>query len=298
MVKFYVKMILPLVLILPGCVPPEPESEVKPKTAVELRPLSDKVKGTSKSYFHFIAGYREELAGNLKEAESSYFQAVRNNPDSSFLSTRLASLLVRQGKLAEAEKFALKATTQNAKNLEAHFVLGGIYASRTKLDKAVATYTELLKMSPEHQETRLLLGSVYLDLGKYPEAAETLEVLVKLGRRPVLGRYHLAQAYAGMKKYGEAEKEISQLLERAPKFTRGMLLLARIYEVQEKFGEAEATYIKAQKIEPDNRLIRSRLGQLYIRKKNMKQALEEFKVLGSKEPGNVRVHRTLGFLKL
>ena len=148
MVKFYVKMILPLVLILPGCVPPEPEPEVKPKTAVELRPLSDKVKGTSKSYFHFIAGYREELAGNLKEAESSYFQAVRNNPDSSFLATRLASLLVRQGKLAEAEKFALKATTQNAKNLEAHFVLGGIYASRTKLDKAVATYTELLKMSP------------------------------------------------------------------------------------------------------------------------------------------------------
>jgi len=149
MMKFYGKLILPFALILAGCAPLE--SEVKPAApapVVKLRPLSDKVKGTSKSYFHFISGYREELAGNLKDAESSYVQAVENNPDSSFLSTRLASLLVRQGKLAEAEKFALKATAQDAKNLEAHFVLGGIYASRTKLEEAVATYNKLLEMSP------------------------------------------------------------------------------------------------------------------------------------------------------
>ena len=152
MMKFYGRMILPLALILAGCAPLEPE--VKPAAtapALKLRPLSDKIKGTSKSYFHFIAGYREELDGNLEDAATSYLQAVENSPDSSFLSTRLASLLVRQGKLPEAEKFALKATAQDAKNLEAHFVLGGIYASLTKLDEAVATYNELLKLSPDHR---------------------------------------------------------------------------------------------------------------------------------------------------
>ncbi len=66
--------------------------------------LSGLYEGTAESYFLYIEGYRKELAGKLDEAEKFFSRAVEKDPNSPFVLTRYASVLIRQGKLKPAEK--------------------------------------------------------------------------------------------------------------------------------------------------------------------------------------------------
>src|SRR3989338_6594460 len=69
--------------------------------------------GTAESYYHFILGYRDELNSRLDEAREKLSQAVQEDPKSSYLLTRLASLLVRQGNMNRAEELARPAVGLN-----------------------------------------------------------------------------------------------------------------------------------------------------------------------------------------
>ncbi|MBI2178797.1 MAG: tetratricopeptide repeat protein [Candidatus Tectomicrobia bacterium] len=252
--------------------------------------------GTAESYYHFILGYRDELNSRLDDARDKLSQAVQQDPKSSFLLTRLASLLVRQGNMNRAEELARRAVSLNGKETQAYLILGGIYTSRGKLTEAVAVYEKLLKLKPEETEVRLLLGTSYLELGRNQEAVDILQKLAKAQNGDVLARFYLAQGYIRLRKFDEAERELNFLTSQQPQFTRGLLMLGSLHESRGNFSKAEEIYKKILSYEPDNRQARARLGQVYIRKENLEGALKEYERLRQEEPGNLDVHRTLGFL--
>lgn len=65
--------------------------------------------GTAESYYYYIDGFLHELGGRLDKAGKVYSRAVERDPNSPHLLTRLASILIRQGKLNQAEKLVRKA---------------------------------------------------------------------------------------------------------------------------------------------------------------------------------------------
>ena len=253
--------------------------------------------GRAAASYHFILGYRDELNSRLDEAREKLSQAVQEDPKSSYLLTRLASLLVRQGNMNRAEELARRAVELNAQETQAYLILGGIYTARGKLAEAVTVYEKLRTLKPEETEVQLLLGTSYLELGRNQEAVDLLEKLVKAERGDVLARFYLAQGYIRLRKYDEAERELNFLTHQQPQFTRGLLILGNLHESRGNFNKAEEIYKRILSYEPDNRQARARLGQVYIRKENLEGALKEYERLRQEEPGNLDVHRTLGFLR-
>src|SRR5579884_60003 len=122
-------------------------------------------------YEEMVTAYgRSDLA--LKATEE-YRQAIEADPSSEFLTSSLAELYVKTGRIADAVKEAQDIIKRDPNNLEAHKLLGRIYlrslgdmpggsGTDSILKLAIEQYQEIVKLDPQSVDDHLLLGRLYL----------------------------------------------------------------------------------------------------------------------------------------
>ena len=152
----------------------------------------------SAAYYHYtLAHMYEEMvtaygrSDLATKATEEYRLAIEADPSSEFLTSALAELYVKTGRIADAVKEAQDIIKRDPKNLEAHRLLGRIYlrslgdmpggnGSDNILKLAIDQYEQITKLDPDSVDDHLLLGRLYRLNNDLTKAEAELKTAIKI----------------------------------------------------------------------------------------------------------------------
>ncbi len=148
----------------------------QPARAEDSGAAKSKVPDRAAAYYHFalahmyeeqVATYgRSELANKAIE---EYRAAIDADPTSAYLTSGLAELYAKTGRIRDAVVEAQDIIKKNPNNLEARRLLGRIYlrslgdmqagsGSESVLKLAIEQYEQIVRLQPDSMDDHLLLG--------------------------------------------------------------------------------------------------------------------------------------------
>ncbi len=205
-----------------------------------------------------------------------------------------ARKLMQQGKLDEAiaELQALEASDPNTKGLDLE--LGTAYYKKSDYVKAIAFLKKATVSDPSNGEAAQLLGLSYY-LNGYP--AQAIPLLEKVQgwypRANVDASYILGICYIQTKDYSGARKAFAKMFDVPPDSAASYLFTARMLFRQEFDPVAEEYAQKAAALDPKLPLAHFLLGELYLYKSRIPEAIAEFQKELAINPGHAAAYYKL-----
>jgi tetratricopeptide (TPR) repeat protein len=216
-------------------------------------------------------------------------QASDSAPD--FTKTRL---LMQQGKIDEAisQLQALQANGSGTPGLDLE--LGTAYYKKSDFPRAIEYLSKATAADPTNPEAKQLLGlSDYL--GGHP--ADAIPLLEKVQgwypRANVDAAYILGICYIQTKDYPQARKAFARMFDVAPDSAAGYMFTARMLLRQEFDPIAEEYAQKAATLDPKLPLVHFLLGELYLYKSRVPEAIAEFQKELAIDPGHAATYYKL-----
>jgi tetratricopeptide (TPR) repeat protein len=205
-----------------------------------------------------------------------------------------ARKLVQQGKIDEgiAELQAIEARDPSAKGVS--FEIGTAYYKKSDYSKAIEYLKKAIATDPGNDEATQLLGlSYYLD-GHPAEAIPLLErVQGWYSRANVDAAYILGVSYIQLKNYDQARKSFGKMFDVPGDSAAAYLFTARMLFRQEYDPIAEEYAKKAAELDPRLPLVHFLLGELYIYKSRMPEAIAELQKELAISPANAATYYKL-----
>ena len=259
------------------------------------------------AYYHYtLAHLYEEQAAMYGRSEmvskaiEEYRQAIEADPTSEYLTSALAELYTRAGRIRDAVLEAQDILKRDPNNLEAHKLLGRIYlkslgdvqagnTSESVLKLAIEQWEQIVKLEPDSVDDRLLLGRLYKvnnDLGK---AEEQFKTAVKLQPDSEDAVTTLALFYT---EEGDSTRA-AQVLSSVPDASRSAKLysvLGYAYEQQKEYKKAVDAYRKAAELDRDNLDAIRGLAENLMNDGQADAALEQYKVIADANPDDAQTY--------
>ena len=205
-----------------------------------------------------------------------------------------ARKLMQQGKVEEAitELQALEAVAPTTKGLDLE--LGTAYYKKSDYVKAIASLKKAVASDPNDAEATQLLGLSYY-LNGYPgEAIPVLEkVQTWFPRANVDASYILGICYIQTKNYPQARKAFARMFDVPEESAASYLFTARMLFRQEFDPIAEEYAQKAATLDPKLPLVHFLLGELYLYKSRVPEAIAEFQKELAIDPGHAATYYKL-----
>ncbi len=187
-----------------------------------------------------------------------------------------ARKLTEQGKFDEAiaQLQSIEATNPSAKGLALE--LGTAYYKKSDFQKAIE-YLKKAAADPADQDAAQLLGLSYYMGGRPADAIPLLEKMQGwLPRANVDASYVLGICYIQTKAYDKARGAFGKMFDVPPDSAASYLFTARMMLRQEFDSVAEEYALKAVTLDPKLPLAHYLLGELYIFKSRIPEAIAEF----------------------
>ena len=185
--------------------------------------------------------------------------------------------LTQQGKLddAIAELLSLEANNPSMKGLDLE--LGAAFYKKSDYSKAIEYLKKATAADPGNNETLQLLGLSYY-LGGHPaDAIPLLErVQTWYPRANVDASYILGICYIQTKDYPHARGAFAKMFDVPPDSAASYLFTARMLFRQEFDPVAEEYAQKAATLDPKLPLVHFLLGELFLYKSRVPEAISEF----------------------
>ena len=266
----------------------------------DTKPAPHKVDKAAAYYHYTMAHMYEEMvtaygrSDLAAKATEEYRLAIEADPSSEFLTSALAELYVKTGRIADAVREAQDIIKRDPKNLEAHKLLGRIYlrslgdmpggnGSDNILKLAIDQYEQIVKLDPESVDDHLLLGRLYRlnnDLGK---AEAELKTAIKLDPNSEEAVTTLAMLYTDEGDTAHALKVLSSI----PDSSRSAKLYAALgaaYEQRREYRSAIDAYKHAIVLDRDNLDAIRGLAENLMNDGQLDAALEQYKVIVDSNP--------------
>ena len=190
----------------------------------------------------------------------------------------LIQLYIQQGNLDLAEKQCNMVLSDiEPDNYNVQSLLCSVYERQGKHNESVTVLQSILKKNPDDVATHIKLGLLYLKLGKYDETLHEVEQVYKanLASMPPVIYFIKGSAQLEKKDYENAEKNIAEYLEFGETF-KGYFNMARIKYAMGNYNECIYYCKSGLKLNPTNVKLRSILGETYLQKNMLKNAIDEF----------------------
>ena len=253
------------------------------------------------AYYHYTLGHmyeemvtaygRSDLA---TKATEEYRLAIEADPSSEFLTSALAELYVKTGRIADAVREAQDIIKRDPKNLEAHKLLGRIYlrslgdmpgstGSDNILKLAIDQYEQIVKLDPDSVDDHLLLGRLYRLNNDLQKAEGELKVAIKLDPGSEEAVTSLAMLYTDEGDTAQALKILSSI----PDSSRSAKLysaLGAAYEQRKDYKGAIDAYRHAIVLDRDNLDSIRGLAENLLNDGQLDAALEQYKVIADSNP--------------
>jgi tetratricopeptide (TPR) repeat protein len=205
-----------------------------------------------------------------------------------------ARKLAQQGKIDEAiaELQAFEARDPSTKGLPLE--LGAAYYKKSNYPKAIEYLKKANAADPANQEAAQLLGLSYYLNGHPAEAIPLLEkVQAWYPRANVDAAYILGICYIQTKNYDQARKSFGKMFDVPGDSAAAYLFTARMLLRQEYDPVAEEYAQKAVALDPKLPLVHFLLGELYLYKSRVPEAISEFQKELAIDPANAATYYKL-----
>jgi tetratricopeptide (TPR) repeat protein len=259
------------------------------------------------AYYHYSLAHmyeeqvtvygRSELANR---AMDEYRLAIEADPTSEFLTSGLAELYVKTGRIRDAVIEAQDIIKRDPTNLEAHKLLGRIYlrslgdmpggsGSDNVLKLAIEQYEQIVKIEPNSVDDHLLLGRLYRLNSDLQKAESELKTAIKLDPNSEEAVTTLAILYTDE---GDTTHAL-QVLSDVPDAARSAKLysaLGQTYEQRKEFKDAIDAYKKAIMLDRDNLDAIRGLAENLLNDGQTDAALEQYKVIADANPEDAQTY--------
>src|SRR5580693_665288 len=270
---------------------------------------NDKAKTPDRAaaYYHFtlahmyeeqVATYgRSELANKAIE---EYRAAIDADPTSAYLTSGLAELYAKTGRIRDAVVEAQDIIKKNPNNLEARRLLGRIYlrslgdmqtgsGSESVLKLAIEQYEQIIRLQADSMDDHLLLGRLYRLNNDLQKAETEFKIAVKLQPDSEEAVTTLAYLYNEL---GDTARA-TQVLSSVPNTQRSAKLYSALgytYEQQKQYKEAVQAYRHAIELDRDNLDAIRGLAQNLLNDGQTDAALEQYKVIADANPEDAQTY--------
>jgi tetratricopeptide (TPR) repeat protein len=259
------------------------------------------------AYYHFalahmyeeqVATYgRSELANKAIE---EYRAAIDADPTSAYLTSGLAELYAKTGRIRDAVVEAQDIIKRNPNNLEARRLLGRIYlrslgdmqagsGSESVLKLAIEQYEQIIRLQPDSMDDHLLLGRLYRLNNDLQKAESEFKTAVKLQPDSEEAVTTLAYLYNEL---GDTARA-AQVLSSVPNTERSAKLYSALgytYEQQKQYKNAVEAYRHAIELDRDNLDAIRGLAQNLLNDGQADAALEQYKVIADANPEDAQTY--------
>jgi tetratricopeptide (TPR) repeat protein len=279
----------------------------KPAPAGESAPANHKGPDRAAAYYHFalahmyeeqVATYgRSELANKAIE---EYRAAIDADPTSEYLTSGLAELYARTGRIRDAVVEAQDILKRDPNNLEARRLLGRIYlrslgdmqagsGSSSVLKLAIEQYEQIIRLQPNSMDDHLLLGRLYRLNNDLQKAENEFKTAVRLDPGSEEAVTTLAYLYNEM---GDTFRA-TQVLSSVPDSSRSAKLYSALgytYEQQKQYKNAIEAYRHAIELDRDNLDAIRGLAQNLLNDGQTDAALDQYKVIADANPEDAQTY--------
>lgn len=291
-------------------------AQTAPSSPTDSKPAQKSEKSTpsapkvdrAAAYYHYALAhmYEEQIAmygrsDLANKAMDEYRLAIQSDPSSEYLTSALAELYVKTGRIRDAVLEAQDILKRDPNNLEAHKLLGRIYlrslgdmggnnnGSDNMLKLAIEQYEQIIKIEPDNVDDHLLLGRLYR-LNNDLEKAETeLKTAVKLDPNSEEAVTTLALLYTDE---GDTTHAL-QVLSAVPDTGRSAKLysaLGATYEQRKDYKGAIDAYRHAIMLDRDNLDAIRGLAENLLNDGQIDKALEQYKVIADANPEDAQTY--------
>ena len=249
-------------------------------------------------YEEQVATYgRSELANKAIE---EYRAAIDADPSSAYLTSGLAELYAKTGRIRDAVVEAQDIIKRNPNNLEARRLLGRIYlrslgdmqagsGSDSVLKLAIEQYEQIIRLQPDSMDDHLLLGRLYRLNNDLQKAENEFKTAVKLQPDSEEAVTTLAYLYNEL---GDTARA-AQVLSSVPKTERSAKLYSALgytWEQQKQYKDAIEAYRHAIELDRDNLDAIRGLAQNLLNDGQADAALEQYKVIADANPEDAQTY--------
>jgi len=260
------------------------------------------------AYYHYTLAHmyeeqvtvygRSELANKALE---EYRLAIEADPSSEFLTSGLAELYVKTGRIRDAVLEAQDIIKRDPSNLEAHKLLGRIYlrslgdmpgngnGSDNVLKLAIEQYEQIVKIEPNNVDDHLLLGRLYRLNNDLQKAENELKTATKLDPDSEEAVTTLALLYTDE---GDTAHAL-QVLSAVPDTGRSAKLYAALgatYEQRKDYKSAIDAYKHAIRLDRDNLDSIRGLAENLLNDGQVDAALDQYKVIADANPEDAQTY--------
>jgi tetratricopeptide (TPR) repeat protein len=249
-------------------------------------------------YEEMVTAYgRSDLA---TKATEEYRLAIEADPSSEFLTSALAELYVKTGRIADAVKEAQDIIKRDPKNLEAHKLLGRIYlrslgdmpggnGSDNILKLAIDQYEQITKLDPDSVDDHLLLGRLYRLNNDLSKAETELKTAIKIDPTSEEAVTTLALLYTDEGDTAHALKVLSSIPDSA-RSAKLYSALGAAYEQRKDYKSAIDAYKHAIVLDRDNLDAIRGLAENLLNDGQLDAALEQYKVIADSNPEDAQTY--------
>jgi tetratricopeptide (TPR) repeat protein len=261
----------------------------------------------SAAYYHYtLAHMYEEMvtaygrSDLAVKATEEYRLAIEADPSSEFLTSALAELYVKTGRIADAVKEAQDIIKRDPKNLEAHRLLGRIYlrslgdmpggnGSDNILKLAIEQYEQITKLDPQSVDDHLLLGRLYRLANELAKAETELKTAIKIDPSSEEAVTTLAMLYTDEGDTSHALKVLSSIPDSA-RSAKLYAALGAAYEQRKDYKNAIDAYKHAIVLDRDNLDAIRGLAENELNDGQLDAALEQYKVIADSNPEDAQTY--------
>jgi tetratricopeptide (TPR) repeat protein len=230
----------------------------RPRTPAERLAKALPWSGVSES-FEFARNYLScgsifFQRGYFEQAESSFRQALRDDPASAEAFYGVGSACLNLGKTVEARASFHRAvelapsypdTLPNAWNN-----LGLLSTRGGRTDEAIGYFQQALKVNPDHLIALDNLGNAYRQQKNWEEARKVLEHAVAVSPGDPESNYSLGMVFAQINDNARAYEYLHRALKARPTYPEALNNLGILYLRTERRDEALATFEECIRVAP------------------------------------------------
>ena len=278
-----------------------------PSNAKPATPAATHKPDRAAAYYHYAMAhmYEEQVAmyGRSELANKAieeYRQAIEADPTSEYLTSGLAELYAKTGRIKDAVIEAQDILKRDPNNLEAHKLLGRIYlrslgdvqagsGSQNMLKLAIEQYEQMVKIEPDNVDNHLLLGRLYRLNNDLQKAENEFKIAVKMQPDSEEAVTTLAYLY---NEEGDTNRA-AQVLASIPDAARSAKLYSALgytYEQQKQYKNAIDSYKRAIELDRDNLDAIRGLAQNLMNDGQTNAALEQYKIIADANPEDAQTY--------
>jgi tetratricopeptide (TPR) repeat protein len=289
---------------------PAPDS--KPADSKSATQTSARKPDRASAYYHYtMAHIYEELvtvygrSDLATRAIEEYRQAIDADPGSAYLTSGLAELYAKTGRIRDAVLEAQDILKRDPKNLEAHKLLGRIYlrslgdmqtggqsGGQNVLKLAIEQYQEIVKLETDPGnlvDDHLLLGRLYRLNNDLQKAEAEFKTAVKLQPDSEEAITTLAYLY---NEEGDSTRAV-EALNSVPDSGRSAKLYSALgytYEQKKDYKQAIEAYRHAIELDRDNLDAIRGLAQNLVNDGQTDAALDQYKIIADANPEDAQTY--------